>query len=318
MLTSNSSLPVTSPKFFVISTAVDVINAWNWWYQNITPQPNPNLGALFIFDQKKWGASLTCLNHNDSSQITNIAKLYLVSQLTADPNEILLITQGNPADICISETGLDPQIIKTIESPVSFRNALSENLAFWAQLATIIKSGGFSSFVVTLPNTKPTDPGPDGLSLSFDRQNCACIEIRSVKNSINDPSGMIASANFRRGADPDPSEPPETQLDEFYLVIKNGYGFTKLERLLASAYNCLNQNSNQILRMGLIRNQSRFNAMIVADDHHARPARFESYSRIARPTTEKIATYIGAGAWQTFAENIRVKVISVLKSAGVY
>ena len=313
--------PITAtaptPKITIVTTSAQVLSAWQWWFDNISPRPNPNQGDEYMFDQKKWGQLLTCLLHGDTQHVSHVATLYLTSQITANPSEILLMTQGQPFEICISEPGLDPQIKKVVENPEKFPHALSENLAFWVQLASIIKTGLFQNFVVTLPNTKPTDPGPDGLSLLFDSDGNPVIEIRSVKSSINDPSSKISTADFRRGLDPDPAVSPDAQLDEFYLVIKDGYGFTKLERLLVSAFQSIGRGSNNILRIGLVRNQSSFNAMIVANDQHASTDRFYIYSRIPRPPTQKIATYIGSDNWETFSENVRSNVVDTLKSAGM-
>ena len=282
-----------------------------------TPRPNLNQGDGYVFDQKKWGQALSCLLHNDSDHISHVATLYLASQITANPSEILLMTQGQHLDICVSEPELDPQIKKVIENPEKFPHALSENLAFWTQLASIIKMGLSQNFIVTLPNVKPTDPGPDGLSLLFDVDGKPIIEIRSVKSSINDPSSKISSADFRRGLDPDPSVPPDAQLDEFYLVIKDGYGFIKLERFLVGAFQNIRRESNNALRMGLIRSQSSFNAMLVANDQHANTDRFSIYSRIPRSPTGKIATYIGSDNWETFSENVRDVVVDALASVGM-
>lgn len=306
------------PRRIIVIDSAQILGAWQWWLQNITARPDLRTGDSFIFDHKKWGEALTCLIHNDSVHISYIANLYLTSQIAADPNEILEIIQGQSIDIGVSEAGFDPQIKKIMESPENFRYALSENLAFWAQLASIIKLGLFTRFVVTLPNTKPTDPGPDGISLSFDRNDCPIVEIRSIKSSIHDPSGKIASANFRRGINLDLSAPPDTQLDEFYLVINVGYGFTKLERLLVSAFHSLNIKSDNALRIGLLRNQSHFNAIIVADNQYARSDRFDIYSRISRLSTEKIATYIGSDDWETLSEQTRKVVINILTASGVY
>lgn len=308
---------VPSPKITVVATSTQVLSAWQWWFDNITPQPSLSPGDGFVFDHKHWGQAQSILMHGDSLLIEHIANLYLASQIIADPVEILSITQGQLVDICVSDPGLDPQIIKVVENPEKFPHALSENLAFWTQLASIIKSGLFPDFVVTLPNTKSTDPGPDGLCLLFDLHGSSIVEIRSVKSSINDPSSKIASADFRRGIDPDPSIPPDAQLDEFYLVSKDNYGFIKLERLLVGAFHSLNKGSNTILRTGLIRSQSRFNAMLVADDQYASSTRFSSYSRIPRLPTEKTSTYIGSDNWQTFSENVRGIVVNTLTTAGV-
>ena len=315
MLAGN--MPGVDPKIAVVVVGANVCSAWQWWLQSITPLPVLAPGDRFIFDQKRWGQALACLNHDDPEQTNNIAVLYLASQILADPCEILSIVQGQPIDVCVADPSLDPQIRKALENPATFPHALSENMAFWTQLATIIKMGIFPEFIVTLPNTKSTDPGPDGLSLSFDGNRNAVVELRSVKSSINDPSGHIATADFRRGLEPDPCIPPDAQLDEFYLVINDGYGFTKLERLLVSAFHGLHKTGSHALRVGLIRNQNRLNAMLVADDQHARPDRFEIYSRIPRQPADKIATYIGADQWQIFAESIRQVVINTLTTAGV-
>jgi len=315
MLPISDTIP--EPKITVVATGAQVMSAWQWWFDSITSRPNINVGDDYIFDQKSWGQTLSYLMHSDSDHTSHVAMLYLTSQITANPNEILLMTQGQPLDICVSEPGLDPQIKKVVENPEKFPHALSENLAFWTQLASIIKMGLSQNFIVTLPNTKPTDPGPDGLSLLFDANGNPVIEIRSVKSSINDPSSKISSADFRRGLDPDPSVPPDAQLDEFYLVVKDGYGFTKLERLLVSAFQSINQGSNNILRIGLIRSQSHFNAMLVANGQYANTDRFSIYSRIPRSPTEKIATYIGSDNWETFSENVRGLVVNALTSAGM-
>jgi hypothetical protein len=312
-----TSITPAAPKIATVASSAQVLNAWNWWLESITPRPKFKKGEGYVFDQKKWGEALSCLICADTDQQSCIATLYLTSQITANPNEIILMTQGQTLDINISEPGLDPQIKKVIENPEKFPHALSENLAFWAQIASIIKAGLFPTFIVTLPNAKPTDSGPDGLSLFFDEHGTPIVEIRSVKSSINDPSSKIASADFRKGVDPQPSVPPDNQLDEFYLVCKDGYGFVKLERLLVSAFQSMNRESTNILRIGLIRSRSRFNAMLVADDQYADATRFETYDRIPRLPTEKIATYIGSDNWQSLSEKVRGFVVNMLEKAGM-
>ena len=99
-----------------------------------------------MFDQKKWGQALSCLLHDKADHISHVATLYLASQITANPSEILLMTQGQHLDICVSEPELDPQIKKVIENPEKFPSRTFRKSGILDTVGLNNKNGAFPKF----------------------------------------------------------------------------------------------------------------------------------------------------------------------------
>jgi hypothetical protein len=267
-----------------------------------------------VFDHKKLGAELAFTKCSDNSHVEAVTSLYFASQFCGDPNEIIAIVNNEPSDIGIFTPKIETSIRKLIGNRGSFPNALSEHIAFWTQLATFVRAKLFSTLIVSLPNTLPTDPGPDGLSLAFDSKDRMIVEIRSVKSSIDKPHPLISTPGFRRGGD----AKPDKQLEEFYLVATTGYGFVKLDKLLSGAFASLGKPTDKFVRAGLLQNSSKFNAVVVANSKYSSSKLFNGYERIPRPPKDRIATYLGSDEWDKFAETVRESVIETVEAAGVY
>ena len=307
-------LSAISPKFNVIVPAVKVQESWDWLVANISDRPIPKIKDAFVFDHKTLAGALSVFLHSDKSHVEAVACLYSASQFCGDPNEMIAIANNKAQDIGVFTPKLETSIHKLINNPSSFPNALSEHIAFWIQLATLVRTRIFSSFAITLPNTLPTDPGPDGLSLAFDSKDEMVVEIRSVKSSIDRPTSLISTPSFRKGIDAN----PEKQLEELYLVATAGYGFIKLDKLLSGAFASLGKPNNKFIRAGLLRSTNKFNAVVVANSRFSSDKLFNGYERVPRFPKDKIATYIGSDEWRLFSENVRAFVVETVKTAGVY
>lgn len=290
--------------------------AWIWFKAEINFRPTLMDGACYIFDIKRWGNDPPQNLSSDSSVVNNLACLYLGSQLAGDIEDLLhMVCDSIPYQVCIFTNQLDQDIKVVIESEDRFRDALSESLAFWVHLTSLLQSTDLIEFALSLPNFQPEDKGPDGLSIAFDNTMNPQVEIRSAKNSINDPYYLVASANFRKNGD----KPDKKKLiEEFHLISKQGYGFSRLDRLLAGLLHTIKQPANQRIRAGLLGHKMAFNAVVVADDQHARYEMFSCYHRVSDVPEDCIGTYIGSESWKQLAESVRVQVIRILETAGAW
>jgi hypothetical protein len=292
-----------------------VIQAWRWFLQNLSYRPSKNSPYEFIFDNKVWKCTnYSCLSSNDPIATDNIHKLYITSQFSGDSNDLVEISMGVLKDSIIRTPKIEDGVIKILQDKDSFRYSLSENLAYWLQLATLAQANLVSKYVVSLPNASPRDPGPDGLSISIDKDLSDVVEIRSVKSAKGrNPKPMIVSTQFAEGGEADPTK----QLDEFYLICAGEHGFIKFDRLLTDAFYRMGRKAQDEYRAALIQKHSKLNAVVVADHRFAAPEIFSSYARIPRLPTERIATFIGVDDWDAFSNDIQSKVLATLKSFGV-
>lgn len=292
-----------------------VIQAWKWFLQNLSYRPSKNSPHEFIFDNKLWKCTnYSCLSSNDPIATDHIHKLYLTSQFSGDPNDLVEISMGVLKDTTIRTRKVEDGVTKILQDHDSFRYSLSENLACWLQLATLAQANLVSKYVVSLPNASPRDPGPDGLSLAVDGDLSDVVEIRSVKSAKGrNPKSMIVSTQFAEGGDADPTK----QLDELFLICAGEHGFIKFDRLLTDIFYRMGRKAQDEYRAALIQKRSKLNAVVVADHRYAAPEIFSSYARIPRLPTERIATFIGVDDWDAFSNNIQNKVLETLNSFGV-
>ncbi len=305
---------VPSSMFNIIIPADKVKCSWDWLIANISDRPTPKLQDSFVYDHKTLAGAMSVFLHSNRNHVEAVAYLYFASQFCGDPNDMIAIANDKAQDVGIFTPKLESSIHKLIDNPKSFPNALSEHIAFWIQLATLVRMGIFPSFAITLPNTLPTDPGPDGLSLAFDVKDTMVVEIRSVKSSIDRPTSLISTPGFRKGI----SANSEKQLEELYLVATAGYGFIKLDKLLSGAFASLGKPNDKFIRAGLLRSTNKFNAVVVANSKFSSNKLFNGYERVPRFPKDKIATYIGSDQWSLFSENVRAFVVEIVKTAGIY
>lgn len=290
--------------------------AWKWFVSELHPRPNVQPEYCCIYDQKRWGiADPDVLLKDNPDIIKNIAILYITSQLAGNDRDILqILDENSQGNVCIYTPILDLDIRNLIADERRFRNTLSECLPFWVQLATIIQSGMFVNFALSLPNFHPEDKGPDGMSFALDNDSNPVIEIRSAKNSIGDPYYDVASAGFRNGGE----AKKDNLLEEFHLINTRGYGFTRMDRLLSILCQAIGCPTDQLLRAGLLGSQKSYNAFVIANDHYARYEMFSCYHLISNQPHKCIATYIGSDVWVHLSENTRNCVIEILENAGVW
>lgn len=292
-----------------------VILAWKWFCQNISQRPSNHSSYGFIFDKKTWASiNQGCLLSNDSITINNIHNLYLTSQFSGDPSDLVEISMGVLKDTKLRTRKVEDGIRKIICDQDSFRYSLSENLACWAQLATLAQANFKSKYVVSLPNASPRDPGPDGLSLLIGIDQPDIVEIRSVKSAKNrNPKPLIVSTRFANGGDADPTK----QIDELFLICSGEHGFIKFDRLLTDIFYRTGRTAQDEYRSALIQKHSKLNAVVVADNQYATPEIFSSFVRIPRLPADRIGTYIGVDNWDTFSRKIQTEVLKTLNSFGL-
>lgn len=306
---------MTTSNTITIVKSDQIILSWKWFYQNISQRPSNHSSYGFIFDKKVWGSiNQGCLLSSDSITINNIHNLYLTSQFSGDPNDLVEISMGVLKDTKIRTQKVEEGIKKILCDQDSFRYSLSENLACWLQLATMAQSNLASKYVVSLPNASPRDPGPDGLSLSIGSGQPDIVEIRSVKSAKNrNPKPLVASTRFTNGGEADPTK----QIDELFLICAGEHGFIKFDRLLTDIFYRTGRTAQDEYRSALIQKRSKINAVVVADNRYAIPEIFSSFARIPRLPADRIATYIGVDNWDTFSKNVQTEVLKTLNAFGV-
>ena len=72
-----------------------VIQAWKWFFQNLSYRPSKNSPYEFIFDDKRWKCTnYSYLSSTDPIATDNIHRLYITSQFSGDPNDLVEISMG--------------------------------------------------------------------------------------------------------------------------------------------------------------------------------------------------------------------------------
>lgn len=298
----------------VLLDANQVGNAWKWLTANISNRPGLSPELFFIDDHKLWGIDISQPLLSTDVSVEKIAQLFLISQIGEMPQVTELSKVEKSFNLFLVTQHIDEDIKVIIESEVRFRNGLSEHLGFWVTLGSLVNLNHYINFAISQPNFQPEDKGPDGMFLGLDKDQHAHIELRSIKNSIDNPYYLIASAGFRNGGVAQKSK----QLEEFYLLVEEEYGFARLDRLLAQVSSYLSLDSNQLTRAALLKNSAKYNAIVVANEAFYTPQMFNGFQRVTDASEKCIATYIGSDVWTQFAENVRNKVISILQSCGAW
>ncbi len=251
---SRSSSQTTSRQMslftleIVIVQRQDLLNAWQWLIQNMSCRPTAS-STLCVFDKKLWKTGVTYEPFDKTAQATcYLACLYLTSEIGNDAAIVKLVNEGCATDLVVYSAALDPDVKKVIKNAKRFRNALSEHIAFWSRLATEVQwrpPNATAKFGCSLPNTQPEDKGPDSVFLSTAAHGR--VEYQSVKNSVSNPSAMIASPKFRCGGRPKKGK----LLDDFRLKTTQNLGLVRLDRQLSALCNALDLDVSQRVRMGL-------------------------------------------------------------------
>ena len=317
-----------APLFVVEVLSQDrVQTAWEWLIGNISPRPDLVPDQCCIFDQKRWGRILPmALRYQDAATVNYLAELYIIS-LLGDISQIRYLSMGHEAQSIRyylprleeqfrNQLSANPDAENPRDRFKRFRHSLSEHLAFWAQLAHLSELGRLFCYGISYPNFLSEDKGPDGLALFINNQNHVKVELRSVKSSVQNPGSQIASNPFRkRGVVED--EKHFKQLDEFYKVAKEGYGFRKLEAMLDNVANQIGISINQETRAGLLGSATQYNGMVVADDRHSRYRTFSCFYHVHSDPNYCIATYIGSDNWARLADRVHDCVEQMLNASGI-
>lgn len=291
----------------------EVEAAWQWTLTNTSRRPSQPNHRVCTYDHKVFAERP--LNYQDHVAVDNVGRLYLISQL-GDEHAIMEMVNGGPCEALIyCRAQLDRDVQVVVRSEDRFRNHLSEHLAFWVRLATAAQTLPEGRFMCPKPNYQPEDKGPDGLFVL--NGVVSQIEPQSVKNSINSPRSLIASASFRRTGHVNTEQQNyrPKQLEEFYLA-HHEWGFGRMDRLLAHMVLLLGMTEREEERSALIMECS-YDAVVVADDQHANGDLFDGYQHVTPDINHRFATYIGADDWRMFAEQVRRFVCDQMTAVGV-
>jgi len=286
--------------------------SWQWILQHMSLRPTSHR-AICLYDQKLWSYSLAPQPLEPGSSIPEILSvLYIASEL-GELKAILDMAKGmSTPEISISKGPLDQDVKGVINNVKRFRHTLSEHLAFWVRLADVAKSNSCSNFSCSRPNTQPEDKGPDGVFIEIGIKSR--VEVQSVKSSINNPSTLISSKNFRSGKKVDRKK----LLDGFWLQAYQNLGLIKLQNALSDACSLVDLSSEKRINLGLTLDVCAYNAVIVANNNYADSNLFAGYERINNDSSKCIATYIGSTEWTEVAEETRKCVINTLRHTGVW
>lgn len=310
----------TSPLEIISSREFQ--EAWTWLLDYISTNQVLIEEHGYFLDHKYWEYPdcLKCIDKCDNVEVF-LARLYLVSQLSSVSDYLpSLKTNSFTFDLLYRSAQLDADVSRVINAQETtnhlnaFRNSLSESLAYWIILASIIKRAGYRDFSISKPNLQPEDKGPDGLACIVGN-GFSIIKIISVKNSIISPIGLISSASFRNSTDPDLNE--KKIFDEFYSFQNHNRGFERIDDKLNALLLGLRQDAETQIRWALLDNHSEFNATVVADDEHAAKYLFMGFNKIVNDPARCVGIYVGSENWKDLASCVQNKAQDILRNKGI-
>lgn len=306
----------------IIVTSQELQEAWDWLISYITIDLSLFEDLGYHLDHKHWRFPdcLKCIDQCENADIY-LARLYLTSQL-ASVSDYLSDLKGQSYSYALSYPGfeLDPDVARIINAKEtanhlnSFRNSLSEHLAYWTILATIIKTSGYQDFSIAKPNLQPEDKGPDGLACVL-FEDFSIIKVISIKNSINSPQELISSTSFRNDSVINLNE--KKILDEFFAFQHNNRGFQRLDDKLNSLLQELHQDAENQIRRILLNNHSQFNASVIANEQYAASNLFAGFHKISNNPIRCIGIYIGSENWMNLANQVQAKTKEILTKNGI-
>ncbi|MEK6750693.1 MAG: hypothetical protein AABZ00_00395 [Chloroflexota bacterium] len=300
-----------------IISAQEFQEAWIWLLDHISIDQSLVEEHGYYFDHKHWKYPdyIKCIDECDDADIY-LARLYLVSQLASVSDYLPNLKKHIfNFELRYSNNQLDGDVARVINAEETaihlnaFRNSLSEHLAFWAMLASIIKVANHQDFSISKPNLQPEDKGPDGLACIVGN-DFSIIKIISVKNSIISPQDLISSASFRGSSKIVLNE--KKIFDEFYAFLNRNRGFQRLDDKLNTLLQELHQDEENLIRHVLLSKHSQFNAMVVADEQYAANNLFTGFNKVADEPLRCIGIYVGSGNWKDLADSVQTKVKEIL------
>jgi len=313
---------VAEPRPIELVSSHEFQEAWDWLLDHISVDQNLINEHGYFLDHKHWQFpdSLKCVDECENADIY-LAQLYLISQLSS-VSDYLSNLKGHSFSFILRypEAELDPDVARVINAEEtanhlnSFRNSLSEHLAYWTILASIIKTAGYQDFSIAKPNLQPEDKGPDGLACVF-FEDSSIIKVISVKNSINSPQELISSASFRNDSGIELNE--KKILDEFFAFQHHNRGFQRLDEKLNGLLQELHQDAENQIRRILLNNHSQFNASIIANEQYAASNLFSGFHKISDKPIRCIGIYIGSGNWLNLANKVQAKAKEILTENGI-
>ena len=312
---------VDVPQIEIVSSQ-EFQEAWVWFREHISIDQTLIDKHGYFLDHKHWEDTdgLKCIDECENADIY-LARLYLASQLAPVTDYLHDLKNHNfTFHLAYPSSQLDEDVARVVNAQEternrnSFRDSLSEILAYWTILASIIKTSGHHDFSISKPNLQPEDKGPDGVAcVVYDDRSV--IKIISVKNSIKKPKYLISSSNFRK--DSGAALKVDKILDEFHAFQYHNRGFQRLDDQLNTLLQELEQDSASQIRWSLLNKSSQFNASVIANEEHVDNDLFEGFSKISEDPTRCIGVYVGSGNWKNLADGVQIKVKEILTNKGI-
>jgi hypothetical protein len=275
-------------------TKEELENAWNWLLEGVRPRPTTP-SQTCIYDHKQWQIQGAYYPLKVDGKIEkHLGILFLTSEFGDVDQTYNLANFDEVTDINCPAGVLDKDVANVIQEAKGFRDSLSEHLAFWVRLADEAQARvKGQKFAGKLPHVQSRDKGPDGLFISVGQKDY--IEIQSVKNSINDPKSLVGTRSFRTSGKIHNRKKPK-QLEEFWLTANENWGIVRLQRELSNLCRLMEITEQQELFKIALSNKDLcfYNAVVVADEKHAREDVFEGYGHITHDVSRRIATYISS------------------------
>jgi hypothetical protein len=249
------------------------------------------------------------LLHDDPVVVTHLVALYLASH-TGLLLELLALVNNNTAfDVSIVGPKLDGEVKKLYRNKTRFRASLGEHLAFWVTTGQHRRLGA-GSFAITHPHHLSEDKGPDGIV--FRELPVPTCEIVSVKQSPKGIAGLMSSARFRKGRAPQKKK----MLDDLFRFARQGYGFARIEKLVAEVMFHAQVAPNVAATRALL--MSATYQGVALSTHSLGAAKlFDGFHRVA-PPQRCIGTFVGSPDWEALAESTRTALVTRLRGLGVW
>lgn len=292
-----------------LMTSTQTKAAWAWLLSSLPPRAP--LGAELSYDDLvAWQDAVGRLLHPSPRVVASVASLYATSTFS-DARALKDLVNGVGSYPVIVQTPLDQTLRLLYSKEARFRNSLAEHLGFWIPLAIRKKATPAATIAGSKPHVLPEDTGPDGIVL-----DCGTMvgELISIKSSLTSPRQMIASAGFRKRGRPVKKSPP--QFDEFHLYEKRNHGFVKVTNLALNVAYAAQLSLNQQAQNALLTSFT-YHAFVVASHAFADATLFEGFARVADAPARRLATFLGADNWRTFAKQVRAEYRRLFKAADV-
>jgi hypothetical protein len=292
----------------VLVTGAEALAAWRWMSSSIPARPARGAPVAYN-DLASWADRAGRLLHDAPAVVGHLVALYLASHTGLLVELLELVNNDATFDVSIAGPKLDGEVKKLYRNKTRFRASLGEHLAFWVTVAQHRRVGA-GSIAITSPHHLSEDKGPDGIV--FRELPTPSCEIISVKQSPKGIAGLMSSARFRNGKAPRTKK----MLDDLYRFARQGYGFARVEKLVAEVMSHAHVAPTVTATRALLTSAS-YQGVALSTHTAGASKLYDGFHRVAAPQ-RCIGTFVGSPDWEALAESVRTTVERRLRKLAVW